>query len=623
MQTADPEEEAQAIALLAREAIDVPERRVAIVTPDRGLANRIAHHLRRWRIQVDDTAGTPLSRTAAGRAFLLLAEMMDGQTDPVGLMGLLSHPLAGAGHERREWLAHVRKLELALRGPRPEPGLHSVRASVEKLASERKDEAILAWWSSVEAILTSLVSGDSAIPDMLAEMLDRLTAAGEELCGEALWAQEDGRALSAFVEDFRAKARMAGTQLEPRHVAAILRDAMEEVAVRPPYGGHPRIGLYGLLESRMTRADLVICAGLNEGVWPAATGADPLLAPAIMRAIGVPGAEFRMGLAAHDLAGALGAPEVVLSRSARDADGPAIPSRFLLRVQALLGELADDRTERQMPRLARLIDRTAEQPEPYRRPRPCPTAKQRNVSIAVTALDRLRGDPYQFYAGSILGLRALDQLDAEPTPAWQGNLAHRILERWHQAGADGLHTDIGAIADDVLREMQSHPLTRALWRPRLMAALDWVVDAIERSPDREPIAWECKGEMIVGGVRVHGRADRIDRLPDGGLAIVDYKTGKPPKPAQVEAGYALQLGLLGMIGANGGFDDHAQGNPTAFEYWSLGRKNGSFGYVETPLRVGKKKSGFEPDAFLPSNGAVPARGDLGLDYKEPDPSLRN
>ena len=58
----------------------------------------------------------------------------------------------------------------------------------------------------------------------------------------------------------------------------------------------------------------------------------------MLRALGVPGADFRIGLAAHDLAGALGAPEVVLSRARRDAAGPAIASRFWLRVQALLGE---------------------------------------------------------------------------------------------------------------------------------------------------------------------------------------------------------------------------------------------------------------------------------------------
>src|SRR3546814_8186060 len=53
-----------------------------------------------------------------------------------------------------------------------------------------------------------------------------------------------------------------------------------------------------------------------------------------------------------------------------------------------------------------------------------------------------------------------------------------------------------------------------------------------------------RGEMLVDGVRVYGRADRIDRFDDGALAIVDYKTGDPPSAARVAAGFALQMGLL-------------------------------------------------------------------------------
>src|SRR3546814_6300629 len=40
IESATSEEEAQAIALLVREALDVPEKRVAVITPDRSLARR-------------------------------------------------------------------------------------------------------------------------------------------------------------------------------------------------------------------------------------------------------------------------------------------------------------------------------------------------------------------------------------------------------------------------------------------------------------------------------------------------------------------------------------------------------------------------------------------------------
>ena len=126
------------------------------------------------------------------------------------------------------------------------------------------------------------------------------------MCGEGLWAREDGRALATFVEELRLQARMVELSLAPQELPRASRDARDRVAVRPTGGGQRGVPIYGLLEARMTRADLVICAGLNEGVWPPATAPDPLLPPAVLRALGVPGAEFRIGLSAHDLAGLLG-----------------------------------------------------------------------------------------------------------------------------------------------------------------------------------------------------------------------------------------------------------------------------------------------------------------------------
>lgn len=586
METANPEEEAQAIALLVREAIEVPGKRVAVVSPDRGLAGRVAQHLRRWNIEADDSAGRPLSQTAAGRLLLLLAEVGAEQAAPVPLMALLAHPLVRSGDARAVWLENVRSLELALRGPRHAPGLEPLRAVAEQAG-------VAIWWSEVEPVLAPLVSDGEA---RLADQLDRLAAVGEALCGEAIWGREDGRALAGFVEQLRIQARDVGTMLEAQELPAALREAMDRVAVRPPYGGHPRVAIYGLLESRMTRAELVICAGLNEGVWPATPATDPLLAPAVLRALGVPGADFRIGLAAHDLAGALGAPEVVLSRAHRDAGGPAIASRFWLRVQALLGaDLLDRHRETAMPELARALN---EPPpvDPHPQPRPCPSAEQRRVRVSVTALDRLRSDPYQFYAGTILRLKELEALDAEPSPAWRGEVAHTILERWHKG--EGSLEDL---AVDELRRMNAHPLMRALWRPRLLKALEWVEIRLAAEPGREAVVIEEWGEMLVQGVGIFGKADRIDRLPDGTLAIVDYKTGAPPSGREVAAGYALQLGTLGLMARNGAFET-AKGEPTGFEYWSLGSSKTSetgFGYVATPLLEGNKRTGIPREEFLP------------------------
>ncbi|GAA0280358.1 double-strand break repair protein AddB [Alteraurantiacibacter aestuarii] len=590
IETAHPEEEAQAIALLVREALLEPEKRVAVVTPDRGLAGRVVQHLRRWHIEADDTAGRPLAQTPAGRVMLQLADVMAQEAAPVELVSLLEHPLVRRGEGREDWLHAARQLELHLRGPRPAPGLEPLRHIAQ--AAE-----LTSWWDEVETILTPLMLDDAPRP--LADLIDLLATAGEALCGEELWSREDGRALARFVEALRLHARDVGTMLEPEDLPAALRDAMDREAVRPPYGGHPRIAIYGLLESRMTRADLVICAGLNEGTWPATPSNDAVLAPPVLRALGVPGADFRIGLAAHDLASALGAPEVVLSRAMRDAGGPVIASRFWLRACALLGEsLLKEYLNRGTVEMARAIDK-GEAVAPHPRPQPRPSAQQRRERLSVTAIDRLRSDPYQFYASHILSLKELDLLDAEPSPAWQGTLAHLILHDWHEGKGS-----MEELAKHHLQEMNAHPLMRALWRPRLMKALEWVDLRRDADLDRETIASEQKGKMTLRGVTITGTADRIDRMADGSLAIVDYKTGAPPSSREVEGGYAMQLGTLGLMTRAGAFGSLA-GEPRVFEYWSLAKAKDAdhptgFGYVTTPIKLPGKRSGIAPDDFLPS-----------------------
>ncbi len=598
------EEEAQAIALLVRQGLEVPEKRIAVVTADRGLARRVAQHLERWNIVADDSAGRPLALTPAGRLFGLIAQIAADGPDPAGLVAAFGHPLVRGWDStaRRQWLTGLRALDRELRGPALAPGMAPLRKAADKAG-------VSEWWAEAEGLIAPLCNWPDTIA--LAEALTRLADVAEAFARTAIWEREDGRALGTLIEELRGQAQAAGTVIETADLAGTLRDSMDEVAVRPGYGGHPRVAIYGLLEARMARADLVICGGLNEGSWPQPPGADALLAPAILRALGVPGAEFRIGLAAHDLAGAMGAPEVVLSRALRDAEGPTLPSRFLLRVEALLGEdLAREHRERAIPALLPQLDRARPPAPAYERPAPDPALDLRKVTLRVTALDRLLGDPYEFYANAILGLKQLPPLAADPfsDPALRGTLVHAILDAWHKARAEDPALAIAPFAADHFARERVHPLFRALWQPRLIAALETFerrIAAEEADEGRKVVASEIDGEMIFDGVKIKGRADRIDRLADSSLAIVDYKTGNVPTKKQVTEGLALQLGLLGLIAEAGGFAGKgvAAAPARGFEYWSFGQEKGVFGKVMKPLKLGERQSGLTPEEFLPHHAA--------------------
>jgi ATP-dependent helicase/nuclease subunit B len=371
----------------------------------------------------------------------------------------------------------------------------------------------------------------------------------------------------------------------------MLGQLMAATAVRPPYGQHPRIFIWGLIEARLQQADLVILGGLNEGVWPQLPAPDPWLAPRLRHELGLPGLERRIGLAAHDFAGALGGRQVLVTRARRDARSPAIPSRFWLRLEAMTGGLTRAPFHKGW---ARALDRPHGH-RPAGQPRPSPPLAARPKRIAVTDVDRLKADPFAFYARSILKLASLDSADADPSAAWRGSAVHKVLEAW----AKDDRCDPARLrprAEALLEGSAAHPLMRALWQPRLMEAIDWIASKVaeNEAAGRVPIAAETKGECTVAGVALYGEADRIDRLADRRLAIVDYKTGTPPGSKAVAAGYSLQLGLLGLIAERGGFDG-VEGVPACFEYWSLARAaSGGLGYVKSPVG---NRTGLDPEDF--------------------------
>jgi ATP-dependent helicase/nuclease subunit B len=591
-----PAAEAQAIALALREAIETPERTAALVTPDRALARRVAAHCARWGIDVDDSAGRPLSILPSGTLLIDLVEAAAQHFAPLGLLAVLKHPLVRFGEARLEWLEGARALDLALRGPRPAPGLAGIDAHLADRSGRDADLRARAvdWWPEVRALLRPIADafdrGPQPLADLLAALRDTVTALG----GDVPWSGAAGRAAADLLADLEITGVDGPPLVDPRALTMLLRSLMSEVAIRPPQGGHPRIAIYGLIEARLQNADLMILSGLNEGVWPGSPAPDPWLAPRIRAELGLPGLERRVGLAAHDLATALGAPEVLLTRARRDATAPTIASRFWLRLEAMLDKgiaRADDYAA-----WAQAIDKPADH-QPADCPAPKPPADLRPTRISVTEVDRLKSDPYAFYARRVLGLVPLDAVDADPGPAWRGTAVHAILESWFKQ--DGLDRDaLMARTLAMLNADHIHPMLRALWQPRLVEAIDWVAQqvAADAAEGRSIVAAEERGMLSIAGVDLSGQVDRLDRLADGRLAIVDYKTGKAPTATAVREGFSMQLGLLGLIAERAGFGAH-RGSAGAFEYWSLAKANGQFGNRTSPVDPDGAKNKLRTDDF--------------------------
>jgi ATP-dependent helicase/nuclease subunit B len=587
-----PAHEAASIALALRHALESPEQTAALVTPDRDLARRVVALLTRWNILADDSAGLPLSSTPVGGLILATIDLLASDFAPVSLLTLLKHPLLRSGDDAFGWLDGARALDLALRGPRPAAGLAGIdqflRGGNDRERSVR--DAAAAWWGRVAprfVPISALRAERIELPRVLAVLRDTL----DTLAGSDVWAGAAGHAAANLFEQLDQIASDGPHRVTIASLPQIFRRLMDDISVRPNGFLHPRISIWGLLEAKLQTADVMILGGLNEGVWPALPPCDPWLAPKIRHLLGLPTLEHRIGLAGHDLVGAMGAKKVLLTRAKRDSTSPTTASRFWLRLQALSGGLSPPQPD--YGALALSLDSPAARALPARRPEPVVPPKLRPRIIRVTELDTLNADPFAYYARAILKLSRLDLVDAEPSPSWRGSLIHSALQAWGEHDAFEPHKIEDRFGEAFARE-NVHPLLTTLWLPRFLQAAKWIAQRTseDRQSGRRPIGWEVAGEVELCGVTLRGRLDRIDQLPDGSLVVLDYKTGQPPKPKQIRAGYALQLGLIGLMAERGAFADVA-GSVTDVEYWSLGRvKGGGFGYAVTALDKGETARDF-------------------------------
>ncbi|TAN49254.1 MAG: double-strand break repair protein AddB, partial [Rhodospirillales bacterium] len=533
LEAPDLRSEALAIALLMREAVERQGQTAALVTPDRDLARRVAFELERWRITVNDSAGVPLSNAAPGVFLRLIVEAVGEAFAPAPLLALLKHPLAALGMAPAQLRHLARRLEVdALRGPRPAPGLGGLIPDHPWLGIlDRAARLLSLLMASDQASLGELVGAHVALAEELA-------ASQDETGAERLWSGEAGEAALDFAARLIDAAR-GDSVVSAAAYPALLEALMEEATVRPSFGLHPRLHIWGPLEARLQQADLLILGGLNEGTWPAEAPADPWLSRPMRAALGLDSPERRIGLAAHDVAQGLAAPRVVLTRSARAQGAPTVPSRFIKRLEAVLNAagLLDDAGGAGWRLTAPLdwaeeLDDTEKIPSAGP-PAPCPPLAARPTQLSVTRIETWMRDPYALYAQKILRLEALKPLDADPGASDYGILVHQALESYVKAWPVSPPADIEGELLRLGRETFERALARpgvwAFWWPRFKRIASFVAELEGRHRDSIARRFsECEGRLDLDGFVLTAKADRIDRLKSGAARLIDYKTGKPP-----------------------------------------------------------------------------------------------
>jgi ATP-dependent helicase/nuclease subunit B len=595
-----PQDEAVTIALMLRRALETPAATAALVTPDRELARRVAAELRRWGIDIDDSAGLPLNRTPPGTFLRLILDLADSALAPVPLLAALKHPLAAGGMAPAVFRDSARRLEAAIRGPRPAPGFLGLRAALAG-----SDALLLGFVDRLERCLGGLAErldqGSVALVDLAVEHIRaaELLAASDTDSGIArLWRDAAGEAAARFCHEL-IDAAADFPALPGRHYPALFEALAAGAVVRPAYGRHPRLAIWGLVEARLQQADLLVLGGLNEGTWPGPAAFDPWMSRPMRREFGIALPERAIGIAAHDFAQALGAPAVALTRATRREGVPTVPSRWLLRLDTVLRAVGLERAltaEPEIAAAAALRDQPGRGPSahglvpqgpsahglvrwgrPSQPVAPRPPLAARPRQLSVTQIETWIRDPYAIYARHILRLKAFEELDADPGRAELGIRVHdalaKFIKRYPHALPSSAEAELIEIGRECFGPILSRPGVWAFWWPRFERIARWFVaeERVRRADIVESLS-ERRGSLVIparaGPFTITAVADRIDRRASGELVLIDYKTGAVPPKREIDNAIAVQLPLEGAIARDGSFEG-LSGRAAALEYWRL------------------------------------------------------
>ena len=185
------------------------------------------------------------------------------------------------------------------------------------------------------------------------------------------------------------------------------------------------------------------------------------------------------------------------------------------------------------------------------------------LALSASDLDLYRTCPLKYKFARVFGI------PQEPTINQRfGILIHRVLENFHKERSGG-----GGGGEDGGRRLMR--LFEAGWRRGGFGTTDdelqyrdRAVDALRRYWEQEEASgiepeWvERKFDFSIGPHHLRGRVDRVDRLPDGGFELIDYKTGE--RKSEAELADDLQLALYRVA---------------AREAWDLEAELGSYYYV--------------------------------------------
>jgi len=532
----------------ARWAADVlheqPGQRIAIVVPELGAKREtVRRTVERVLVPATGLSGGPVPETqayelAAARpladqpvvaAALDLLELFVTPPDLGALSRLLRNPfVAGTAEEgpaRARLDAHLRRYE--------GPGLGLLR--FERMATERGCPLLATALGSGRAVISKW--SEKQLPSVCSKsVFDLLLTVGWP--GAALDSAEHQaeQRWRSLVSELGACDEFTGA-VSRAEAVGLLREMAGRVLFEPQELRAPLLVIDPETCAGMTFDALWVC-GLEASRWPSPTAPDPFLPRGMQARHGVPRATAE--LAAAESRRVLerllaSAGDVTLSAPELEDDAPLMPSALLDGIPPQ--DCAPGWTE---PRLAVLQHARRPALESLVDGQMPPISADEARRGGARLLELQAACPFRAQAELRLGARRLEEPGIGVDAAERGDLVHRTLAAlWLELRTQDalLSLDLGDVRAAVQRAVEvalaeargtADELMRHLLELEAVWLAERVLEMVDADRARAPFIVEgveepCTGR--IGALTLEFRPDRIDRLADGSLAVIDYKTG--------------------------------------------------------------------------------------------------
>ncbi|WP_264375416.1 MULTISPECIES: PD-(D/E)XK nuclease family protein [unclassified Wolbachia] len=509
----------------------------------------------------------PISKNYSYVTLLLYSiEILNSKWNGVALLSLLKHRLVTFGYAQEEYTRILSEFEIEVLRSFDINGLKDIINAISTCKKLRYKEDILIIISRLETIFNLLLNLiNYPISDIAAAHLQCVNVLSNvnflELNGE----------IGNFTRDFLNACDGIAIECSLELYSQILILFLKRKFFSPE-NNFDKFSLY--------QNKVVILAGFND----IPNFQNPFLSALNREKFNLPSVQEEQGYFLYTLRNLFGAGKVYITRLVSDRK-----SILLRRLEVLLQE-----PKYPYRNWLRILN-TPECIVPCTQPMPKPQAKVREEKMQVmscSAVEKLIRNPYSFYVEYILNLRQLKDLNFKPSILEFGTMVHNILARYLRN-----EKSLMSIAREIFSSNRFH--FSNMWWVRLQRIIQSFVEfdrtgnnqvELEKSfsypifhiPARDTQLRGCcttstknKGvipvldyldpENLIANehtrqlcnkswsdtrmteeILLTARCDRVEYLPGGQVAIIDYKLGSPPSNEEVMSGFFPQLILQAL-----------------------------------------------------------------------------